>query len=63
MIIEQSFKNVIYAMITLAGLFHPILNLFVKFIISQMLVYDKILAVEIARLYFVVQEMTLERLE
>lgn len=63
MIIKQSFKYVTDPMMNLTWLFHPILNLFKQLRLSQILILDKILAIEIPLLYFIPLEMSLKTLK
>ena len=63
MIIKQSFKYVTDPMMNLTWLFHPILNLFKQLRLSQILILDKILAIEIPRLCFILLKIALETLK
>ena len=63
MITKQSFKYGIDSMITLTGLFHSILNLLNQLCLSQILILDKILAIEIPWLYFIPLKMSLKTLK
>ena len=63
MITKQSFKYVTDPMMNLTWLFHPILNLFKQLRLSQILILDKILAIEIPLLYFIPLEMSLKTLK